>query len=93
MRNCFCGWYFRCQSEQQTLAVIPSVHRTKEFQFCSIQLITDTQSFQVPFPYSCIAVWLTMIGSALRRRVLNYAVMRNKQDIPSSAQPTNTAAV
>lgn len=52
MRNYFCGWYFRCQSEQQTLAVIPSVHRTKESKFCTIQLITDTQSFQAPFPYS-----------------------------------------
>ena len=52
MRNHFCGWYFRCQSEQQTLAVIPSVHRTKESKFCTIQLITDTQSFQAPFPYS-----------------------------------------
>lgn len=52
MCNYFCGWYFRCQSDQQTLAVIPSVHRTKESKFCTIQLITDTQSFQVPFPYS-----------------------------------------
>lgn len=52
MRNYFCGWYFRCQSERQTLAVIPSVHRTEESTFCVIQLITDTQSFQVPFPYS-----------------------------------------
>lgn len=52
MRNYFCGWYFRCQSDQQTLAVIPSVHRTKESKYCAIQLITDSQSFHVPFPYS-----------------------------------------
>lgn len=52
MRNYFCGWYFRCLSDQQTLAVIPSVHRTKEAKFCAIQLITDTQSFHVPFPCS-----------------------------------------
>jgi len=51
MRNYFCGWYFRCQSEQQTLAVIPSVHRTRESKFCAIQLITDTQSFHIPYPY------------------------------------------
>lgn len=49
MRNYFCGWYFRCQSDQQTLALIPSVHRTKGCQSCAIQLITDTQSFHVPF--------------------------------------------
>lgn len=52
MRNYFCGWYFRCQSDQQTLAVIPSVHRTEKSNFCAIQLITDTQSFHLPFPYS-----------------------------------------
>lgn len=51
MRNCFSGWYFRCQSEQQTFAVIPSVHRANKSKFCAIQLITDTQSFHIPFPY------------------------------------------
>lgn len=50
MHNYFYGWYFRCQSDQQTLAVIPSVHRTEKSKFCTIQLITDTQSFHVPFP-------------------------------------------
>ena len=27
MGDYFCGWYFRCQSEEKTLAVIPAVHR------------------------------------------------------------------
>ena len=52
MRNHFCGWYFRCQSDRRTLTVIPSVHRTKESKYCTIQLITDTHSFHVSFPYS-----------------------------------------
>ena len=52
MRNYFCGWYFRCQSARQTLAVIPSVHRTKDSDFCTIQLITDSESFNIRFPYS-----------------------------------------
>lgn len=52
MLNYFCGWYFRCQSDWQTLAVIPSAHRTEKSKFCAIQLITDTQSFHIPFPYS-----------------------------------------
>ena len=51
MRSYFCGWYYRCQSEKQTLAVIPSVHRTRESKFCAIQLITGTQSFHIPYPY------------------------------------------
>ena len=52
MRSYFCGWYYRCQSEQQTLAVIPSVHRTRESKFCAIQMITDIQSFHIPYRYS-----------------------------------------
>ena len=49
--SCFCGWYYRCQSDNQTLAVIPSVHKTGEDNFCKIQLITDTDAFHAHFPY------------------------------------------
>lgn len=52
MREYFCGWYFRCQSDNQTLAIIPSVHKTKDYNFCTIQLITNTNAFHVQFPYN-----------------------------------------
>ena len=52
MRSYFCGWYYRCQSDCQTLAIIPSVHKTKDSAFCAIQLITDVSSFHVQLPYS-----------------------------------------
>ena len=51
MGEYFFGWYYRCQFDNQTLAMIPSVHKTKEGNFCSIQLITDTYAFHVQFPY------------------------------------------
>lgn len=54
MSRYFCGWYFRCQSGQQTLAIIPSVHKTKNSNFCAIQLITDTESCHVEFPFSVL---------------------------------------
>lgn len=47
----FCGWYYRCQSNKQTLAIIPSVHKTKDSAFCTVQVITDTHAFHVQFPY------------------------------------------
>ena len=47
----FCGWYYRCQSDTQTLAIIPSVHKTKDGNHCAIQLIMDAEAFHVPFPY------------------------------------------
>ena len=51
MHSYYYGWYYRCQSDTQTLAIIPSVHKTKDGDFCAIQLITDTVAFHVPFPY------------------------------------------
>jgi len=47
----FYGWYYRCQSNKQTLAIIPSVHKTKDSAFCTVQVITDTHTFHVQFPY------------------------------------------
>jgi len=52
MRNDFCGWYYRCQSDTQTLAIIPSIHKTKWEAYCNIQLITDHSAFHAPLPYS-----------------------------------------
>ena len=52
MRDYFCGWYYRCQSDHQTLALIPSVHQAKTRQYCAIQLITDDQAFTIHFPIS-----------------------------------------
>lgn len=52
MHSYFCGWYYRCQSDAQTLAIIPSVHKTKDAQFCTVQLITDTHAFHAQFPCS-----------------------------------------
>lgn len=37
MEQTFCGYYFKCQSDTQTLAVIPAVHGHSR----SVQLITD----------------------------------------------------
>lgn len=49
MKGFFYGWYFKCQSDTQTLAVIPAVHGTGRKRTCSIQIITDDGSWTVPF--------------------------------------------
>lgn len=51
MRDYFCGWYFRCQSEKQTLAVIPAIHMSGRRRSASIQLISDTGSWNVDLPW------------------------------------------
>lgn len=49
MLDFFYGWYFKCQSETQTLAVIPAVHRAGRRCTCSIQIITDDGTWTVDF--------------------------------------------
>lgn len=49
MGDSFCGWYFKCQTGKETLAVIPAVHSARGQRSCSIQLITDSGNWNVPF--------------------------------------------
>ncbi|MFW5632061.1 MAG: hypothetical protein ACOCMZ_02815 [Acetivibrio ethanolgignens] len=50
MYEFFYGWYMKCQSETQTLAVIPAVHQTGKKRTCSIQIITDIEAWTVELP-------------------------------------------
>lgn len=49
MFHSFYGWYLKCQSDTQTLAVIPAVHSAGNKRTCSIQVITDHDAWTVPF--------------------------------------------
>ncbi|MBD5537563.1 MAG: hypothetical protein HDQ99_18275 [Lachnospiraceae bacterium] len=50
MHGSFYGWYLKCQSDTQTLAVIPAVHSAGRERTCSIQMITDNDAWTVTFP-------------------------------------------
>lgn len=50
MHNFFYGWYLKCQSDTQTLAIIPAVHQIGQKCTCSIQMITDNDVWTVSFP-------------------------------------------
>lgn len=49
MKDYFYGWYLKCQSKTQTLAVIPAVHKAGRKRTCSIQVITDNGAWTVSF--------------------------------------------
>lgn len=51
MRDYFCGWYLKCQNEDQTIALIPVYHIAERKKTCSVQVITDDGSWNVVFPY------------------------------------------
>ncbi len=63
----FYGWYFKCQSDTQTFAVIPAVHRTGRKRTCSLQIITKEQSWTVTFP-----------GEAFRKEGRTIAIGKNR---------------
>lgn len=50
MKDSFYGWYFKCQSDAQTLALIPSLHQSDGKRTCLVQVITDKGAWAVPFP-------------------------------------------
>lgn len=50
MYGSFYGWYFKCQSRTQTLAVIPAVHKAGRKRTCSVQIITDNDAWTTAFP-------------------------------------------
>ena len=50
MKGTFYGWYMKCQSASQTLAVIPAVHQSGKERTCSIQMITNHDAWNVIFP-------------------------------------------
>ena len=50
MFHSFYGRYLKCQSDTQTLAVIPAIHNTGNKRTCSIQVITDEDAWTVMFP-------------------------------------------
>lgn len=67
MRDSFYGWYLKCQSDTQTLAVIPAVHQTGGKQTCSIQIITNDNVWTVTFP-----------SNAFRRTKQNIFIGKNR---------------
>lgn len=49
MQGFFYGWYMKCQSDMQTLAVIPAIHRAGNKCTCSIQIITEDGAWIVSY--------------------------------------------
>lgn len=47
----FCGWYFRCQGERDTIALIPAVHRRDGVWSASLQWISREAQGCLTFPY------------------------------------------
>ena len=51
MNNYFCGWYYKCQSGGRTLALIPAIHVSGNRRSCSIQLISNTDNWNISLPF------------------------------------------
>lgn len=67
MYGYFYGWYLKCQSDMNTLAVIPAVHDTGKKRTCSIQIITENDAWTVSFP-----------GDSFRKIGQNISIGKNR---------------
>lgn len=67
MFHYFYGWYLKCQSDTQTLALIPAVHSAGNKRTCFIQVITDEDAWTV-----------TYTGDSFRRTKENIFIGRNR---------------
>lgn len=47
--NYFKGWYFKCSSNNKTIAFIQAYHRSNGRQAASLQIITDEAVYNIPF--------------------------------------------
>lgn len=45
----FKGWYFKCCTDDKTVAFIPAYHRTNNTEAASLQIITDNAVYNIPF--------------------------------------------
>ena len=52
MRNYFCGWYCKCQNGTQAIAFIAAYHIVNRVKSCSLQIITDDQTWNIDYPYA-----------------------------------------
>lgn len=46
----FCGWYFKCQSKEESIALIPAVHTSCGAQSSSIQVISGSGNWNFDLP-------------------------------------------
>ena len=47
----FKGFYFKCCCGDQSVAFIPAYHRHRHQKTASLQIITDNDTFHIPFPH------------------------------------------
>lgn len=50
-QNYFKGWYFKCCTNNQTIAFIPAFHRKNNKETASLQIITNDAAFNIPFDF------------------------------------------
>lgn len=71
MADGFCGWYFRCQSHSQTLALIPAAHSVQGRRSGSLQIISDDGCWNADFDGA-----ETLVEARLPRAVLGRSLFQ-----------------
>ena len=78
-RSYFEGWYFRNQNETEVISLIPAIHIDDKGQkSASIQVIMNTASDNITYPFDYFAVLYVRVTFIDRRRCL---IMSNKAQL------------
>lgn len=82
MREYFCGWYFKMQSKEKTLAVIAAYHRSKDAASSSVQIITDGGAWNVDYPFEAFkkekkGFWVRVDKNVFSREGLSLDIDRD----------------
>lgn len=62
MKNFFQGWYFKCTMNMETIAFIPAIHHDGTKKSASLQVITNDETFSIPYE----TIWFDQTLSAIR---------------------------
>lgn len=81
----FCGWYFKCQSETDTIALIPAIHKTGGKTSCSLQFISSEESFSIPLPDRKGSVSRTMPRARFGENVFSEWGIKLNLNVPGFA--------
>lgn len=70
--NYFKGWYFKCTSETDTIAFIPAYHRCHNKTKVSLQIITNEQTYSLPYHFQQFNYQHKKFVITLGRNIFSY---------------------
>ena len=92
----FKGWYFKCSSNDKTIAFIPAYHRSNRRETASLQIITDEAVFNTPFDslkYSEKPLCINLGNCIFSEKGIKLNIQKNKLTIGGELRFSNLSPI